>query len=48
MKCVQAAVLQGVFEPVANFTHSVIRVVGRLVPTGSRVGFLLFFTVISD
>ena len=36
-----------VFEPVANFTHSVIKAAGRLVQAGSRVGFLLLFTVTS-
>ena len=29
------------------FCYSVIGVVGRLVPAGSRVGFLLLFTVTS-
>jgi len=47
LKWAKVAVLQVVFELVANFTHSVIRVVGRLVPAGSRVGFLLLFTVTS-
>jgi len=34
-------------EPVTNFTHSVIKAVGRLVQAGSCVGFLLFITVTS-
>ena len=47
MKCAWVPVLQAVFEPVANFTLSVIRGVGRLVPAGICVGFLLLFTVTS-
>jgi hypothetical protein len=48
MECIWAAVFAScMFEPVAEFYSLSCKVVGHLVPAGSRVRYLLLYNVTS-